>query len=185
MPGSPRNNNEKERDKQIIAEWYLKGYSCRAIALKLSEKVGIENYLSYRTVSSEIKKLLKEWQTDRIDDINHQKTLELEKLNKLERTYWDAWEKSIEDYERKTKKIKGKVGTGSDGNPLRPSEQELYTTEIVSFGNPSYLSGVERCIERRCKILGIDAPQKHDLTSKGKGFFDFLSEASQEENEES
>lgn len=27
-------------------------------------------------------------------------------------------------------------------------------------GNPSFLAGVERCIERRCKLLGLDAPQK-------------------------
>lgn len=33
---------------------------------------------------------------------------------------------------------------------------------------PAYLDGVLKCIERRCKLLGIDAPQKLDVTSKGQ-----------------
>lgn len=31
-------------------------------------------------------------------------------------------------------------------------------------GNPAYLQGVQWCIDRRCKILGIDAPLKTEQT---------------------
>jgi hypothetical protein len=178
-----RQKFERERDKQYITEWYLKGYSCRSIAVYLSEKVGIPNYLSYKTISKEVAYIISEWQKERIDDINHQKTIELEKLNKLERTYWMAWEKSIEDYEKKAKKMKGPLGFDKKGEQLKPTEQELHSISMTSFGNPSYLSGIERCIERRCKILGIDAPQKHDITSNGIGFADFLKTTSNEVEE--
>ena len=171
-----RDKPQRERDKQIIADMYLKGHSCRAIAVHLCEANNDEKYLSYRTVANEINKLLKEWHDERIDDIHKQKTLELEKLNKLERTYWIAWEKSISDYEKRSKRLRGTIK--GDGGKSSPSEQEIATIEMVSMGNPSYLAGVERCIERRCKILGIDAPQKHDITSNGKGFLDFLKESS-------
>src|SRR5690606_26388391 len=173
-----RDKHQREKDKQTIAEMYLKGYSCRAIAFHLCNSVNDDKYLSFKSVSNEINKLLKEWHDDRIEDIHKQKTIELEKLNKLERTYWMAWEKSIEDYEKKAKKVKGLIGTDKDGVPLKPSEQELQSTNMISFGNPSYLAGIERCIDRRCKILGIDAPQKHDITSNGKGFLDYLKDSS-------
>lgn len=176
-----RQKHEIERDKQFITELYLKGHSCRSIALQLCKHVGNEKYLTYRTVSNDINKLLSEWEKDRIDDIHKQKVIELEKINKLERTYWMAWEKSIEDYEKKAKKVKGPLGKDRNGNPLNPTEQEMQTTNMINFGNPSYLAGIERCIERRCKILGIDAPQKVDITSKGKGFLDFLKESSEDE----
>ncbi|WP_114752321.1 hypothetical protein [Pleomorphovibrio marinus] len=179
-----RSKPELERDKNFVAEHYLKGYSVRAIALMLSKHVGIEKYVSYRTIHNDLNKLLKEWEKDRIDDINKQKLIELEKINKLERTYWMAWDKSIEDYEKKSKKLMGQVGTDKDGNPIKPTQQEIQTINMVNFGNPAYLSGVEKCIERRCRILGIDAPERIDVTSQGKGFFDFLRETSAEETED-
>jgi hypothetical protein len=40
-------------------------------------------------------------------------------------------------------------------------------------GNPSWLAGVDKCIERRCKLLGLDAPVKTDL-SINQTFADFV-----------
>ena len=34
-------------------------------------------------------------------------------------------------------------------------------------GNPRFLQGIERCIERRCKILGLDAPRKQEVIGFG------------------
>lgn len=163
-----RTNGEKERDYNFITEMYLKGYSCRVIAARLCEHVKNPKYLTYRQVNNDINAILKQWHNDRITDINKQKTIELEKIHKLEQEYWRAWEKSIEDFEKKSKKLKGSVGLDRDGKPKSPSEQEISTTEMISMGNPAYLAGIERCIERRCKILGIDAPQKMDVTSGGE-----------------
>jgi hypothetical protein len=36
-------------------------------------------------------------------------------------------------------------------------------------GNPAFLAGVMSCIERRCKLLGLDAPVKSELTGKDGG----------------
>lgn len=163
-------NREKhiiDRDRQEVSDLYLKGYSTRQIATKISEKYAPYS-ISYVTVSKDIKWILKEWLKHTVTDIDQLKARELEKLNKLEQTYWEAWEKSIEDYEKKSKKFKGEVGVGKDGKPKQPTEQEIATTEMISMGNPAYLAGIERCIDRRCKILGVDAPVKTDLTTKGE-----------------
>lgn len=171
---------------QFIAEMFLKGHSCRNIAVKLCDHVGKPNYITYRTVNNDINALIKEWEKDRISEINKQKLIELEKVNKLERTYWMAWEKSIEDYEKKAKKIKGALGTDKKGNALKPSEQELQTTNMISFGNPAYLAGIERCIERRCKILGINAPKEVDVKTNGeslnKGFYEAIMNLKSQKN---
>lgn len=163
-----RTKIEKERDYHFITEMYLKRHSIRAIAKKLSDHVGKPNYLSYKAVHNDLKAIMQQWRDERLDDLDAAKTTELNAINKLENTYWEAWEKSIGDYERKSKKLKGSIGLDRDGKQKSPSEQEISTTEMISMGNPAYLAGIERCIERRCKILGIDAPQKMDVTSGGE-----------------
>lgn len=161
-----RTKIEKERDYHFITDLYLKRYSTRAIAKKLCEHVGNPKYVSHVIVFKDLKAIMQQWRDERIDDLDEAKTKELAAIDKLEATYWDAWEKSIEDYEKKAKKLKGTLS--KDGSKSTPSEQEIATTEMISMGNPAYLAGIDRCIERRSKILGIDAPSKVDVTSGGK-----------------
>lgn len=54
-------------------------------------------------------------------------------------------------------------------------EREHWNAWILSWehppeggGDPRFLAGVQKCIERRCKILGFDAPQGVDVTSGGR-----------------
>lgn len=159
-----RKPHEKERDRGIVAEYYIKGYSLRYIAQIIAQKVGNGYSVNHNTVSNDINALLKEWRETRVQDIDSLKVLELEKLDKLERTYWEAWEKSIEDYKKKTVKAKGKASDGA-----KPDYKEMTETEMIAYGNPSYLQGIERCIDKRCKILGIDAPLKHEHGGKEGG----------------
>lgn len=39
---------------------------------------------------------------------------------------------------------------------------------MVNMGDPRYLAGVQWCIEIRCKLLGIEAPKRVDVTSAGE-----------------
>jgi hypothetical protein len=82
-------------------------------------------------------------------------------------TYWEAWEKSITDYQKTNKKMKAKAAK-TEGNKTLPSEQEIATMDMISMGNPSYLAGIERCIQLRCKILGIEAPVKTETKHSGE-----------------
>lgn len=152
--GAPRKDWEKERDQNITTEWYLKGYTTRKIAEIIGKQVGNGYTTTHKTVSQDIKALLKQWSQERIHDINSQKLIELEKLNKLEQTYWDAWEKSLENHTKVINKAKGTVGSQT------PDSQEITETKIIEYGEPRYLQGIERCIDKRCKLLGLDAPIK-------------------------
>ena len=166
-----REKHTKERDLNLVTEYYLKGCSSRLIAFKIMEAVGkdekgVQYNISHVTVAADIKFLLKQWRDDRIHDITNQKLIELTKIDKLEQTYWEAWEKSVENHKKVISKNKGKTTSAT------PEFSEITNMEIREFGEPRYLQGIERCIDKRCKLLGLDAPvvMKNEDTS----FLSFL-----------
>ena len=141
-----------ERDRRKIGSLYLRG----AIQADIAEELG----LSQATVSRDIHALIQDWQRDAARDIGERKAQELAKVDTLELEYWQAWKRSQEDAE--TNEQKGTVV----GETIKAGEVKKITKGQA--GDPRFLQGVEWCIERRCKILGVDAPDKHDLTSAGE-----------------
>lgn len=171
--GRKRLSHEVERDLQITTELYLKGHSTRFIAMKIGERVnanldeGQKLYTTtHKTVGLDIRRLIKQWSEERIHDISSQKMVALEKLDRLEETYWAAWEKSVENHVKKTNKVRGKAGASN------PDYQEITDIAIIEYGEPRYLQGVERCIDKRCKLLGLDAPVKTEI--QDNSFINFL-----------
>jgi transposase len=164
--GQHRNSGEKERDIRVITKYYLQGYSYRRIAEKVAENAGNGYKITIPTVYNEVKKLHSDWASDRIDQIHHAKVRELQKIDKVESTAWEAWERSCEDKIETTTRRKIGKGTGV-----------VIEKQIYNYGEARYLQIVAQCIDRRCKILGIDAPKKFEHS--GKSFLDFLKEASE------
>jgi hypothetical protein len=169
--GAKRKPWEVERDRQIVTEYYLKGYPTRKIAAKITELVGTQEdgevyKLSYKTVSLDVSFLLKQWYAERIHDITNQKLIELTKIDLLEQTYWDAWEKSAQNHKKVINKARGTIGSKT------PDHQEITETEMIEYGEPRYLQGIERCIDKRCKLLGLDAPIK--MEQQDNSFLSFL-----------
>lgn len=156
----PRRDNrgEREKDLNLITELYTKGRSYREIAHEVNQRHG--RRITYQTVSNEIKKLLKEWEKSRNEIIDHQKFIELAKIDRLERTYWDGYEKSCNPVKKSTTKKKGSV---KDSKDINVKDVERVDNEETRIGDPRFLDGIKWCIEQRCKIFGINAPQKFDL----------------------
>ena len=159
--GRARNAAERARDRRRASDLYLQGWLQVDIAKELS--------IDQATVSRDLKAIQKEWLKSALIDFNEAKARELAKVDKLERTYWAAWERSCEDAETTTRKTKGKVtkvqievGREEEGKVVLERPAEATRTLKGQAGDPRFLQGVERCIERRCKILGIDAPVKMD-----------------------
>jgi predicted transcriptional regulator len=139
-----RSEAEQERDRRAISRLYLQGMYQADIA----EKLG----LSQPTVSRDIQLLIDEWKIERVYDINEAKARELAKVDNLELEYWEAWKRSLENAEKQVQKAV-KVGKAQQ-------RQEAQKTIEGQSGNPAFLRGIEWCINKRCEILGIDAPQK-------------------------
>lgn len=107
-----RKNGELIRDRRVIGDLYLKGWTQTAIG----EELG----LSQQTISRDIGALHKDWLVSSLVDFDKAKAGELAKIDLLEREAWGA----------------------KDWRTLK------------------------WCIDRRCKIFGLDAPEKRELTGK-------------------
>ena len=129
---------------------YLQGRTQTDIA----EEVGVDQ----STVSRDIAALQEAWRESSLVDIDEAKARELAKVDRLEREYWDAWERSCEDAET----------LRQEGSSEKPSK--VVKTSHPRNGDPAFLRGVQWCIERRCKIIGVDAPS--ELKHSGSIRFD-------------
>jgi hypothetical protein len=128
-----------------MADLYLQGW----LQVDIAQELGINQ----STVSRDLKALHKEWLHSALLDYDEAKAQELAKIDRLEREYWRAWERSCEDAET----------IRQEGPPAGP--EKLVTTAKGQAGDPRFLTGVQWCIEKRCKVLGLDAPSKLDVTS--------------------
>lgn len=146
MEPKPRRDKVIITDRrQKVAERYLRGMYQQQIA----DELGVDQ----ATVSRDLAELRKEWLDRSINHIQQKKADELSRIDQLERTYWDAWERSKENAE-----------TIIDRQT--PGGRIFETKTEGQVGNPSFLAGVQWCINRRCELLGLDAPKKQEVTSE-------------------
>lgn len=146
-----RETTELERRRQLIAERYLRGEYQTTIA----EALGIDQ----ATVSRDLKALRAAWLASAIRDFDAARAEELAKIDAVEAEYWQAWERSKKDKEIAVQETDGT----QDEKTKRPRIKKAYLRKEGQSGNPAYLAGVLTCIERRCKILGLDAPERFKI----------------------
>jgi len=164
MAANIRNALQIERDRREIASLYLQGWQQAEIAEKLSQPETGRGYaLSQQMVSYDIQQLIKQWRESALIDLDETKAQELARINELERTYWRAWLESCKDAE--TVKQKGQP---SDV-PGRVHTEQIERTTKGQAGDPSFLRGVQWCIEMRCKIFGVYAASKIEHSGTGEG----------------
>lgn len=139
----------KATERQLeIAEMYLRGRRQSEIA----EKLGT----TQATVSRNLATVREAWLKSALVNFNEAVAKELAKTDNLERVYWESWERSLEPFKSKTVKAKGNPRTEEE---LKASAEQTLKTEDRN-GDPRYLQGVQWCIEKRCKLLGLDAPDR-------------------------
>jgi predicted transcriptional regulator len=141
---------EEERDRHNISRLYLAG----KIQAQIAQELGI----SQSTVSRELKIIQGEWKIERVLDLNEAKQKELAKIDNLETTLWDAWNRSV-----RTNTIRATKASVVGGTVVG---QELTERTEEEIGDPKFLDGVARCIEARMRVLGIEAPRKTEVEIK-------------------
>jgi len=148
-----RTATKRAADRAVIADRYLRGERQADIAAALG--------LNQSTVSRDLAALQAEWMARSVEKLDARKAEELARIDALEREYWQAWEASKQPSTKSTQHaVRGDKG--------QPVPARAVTLTQAREGNPAYLAGVLSCIDRRCKILGIDAPEKRDITSNGE-----------------
>jgi hypothetical protein len=145
MAAPKRTKIQIEKDRVKIARWYLQGRPQSEIA----EELGV----SRPQISYDLRAIRKAWLESSIVDFNEARSRELAKLDLLESTHWDAWLRSISP--KKTETAKNVVGPKE-----KPIRDEFFAKEEQQVGDKRFLDGVAWCIERRCKLFGLDAPNQ-------------------------
>lgn len=153
------------RRRKQVAELYLQGFTYQQIADQ------IKTY-SYKTVETDIKWIHEQWLASTLVDMDDRKRLELQRIDNLEKTAWEAWAKSCEkaEFERKRKefirkeiKEKDKRGKETTLHKIIPYKIQTETTSRGQSGDPRFLDQVHKCIELRLKVLGLLSPDVKNI----------------------
>jgi len=146
---TPQKAAEITHRRHRVAELYLRGMYQYQIAQELDT--------SEATVNADLKAVQKAWLSSSVRNFDEARAQEVAKIDQAEREYWRAWVRSQEPAPDEPQFYP----VGSPGSEA--GQPRLW----VKPGDPRFLQGVERCVERRCKLLGLDAPQKFDVTGSG------------------
>lgn len=153
---NPRLPQQREADLALTARYYLRGYGLKEIAERLSKERPYQ--ISLKTIGRDLQELHNRWLNSSLVDINAAKQQELERLRLLEEAYWQAWERSTAPMtESETESVVDTQGVEGQRNYTRDRTK---TKQLQRDGSAQYLQGIERCIEMRCKILGLNAPKQ-------------------------
>lgn len=145
---------QREADLALIARLYLRGYSQAEILRRMnSERV---YPLTGPQIGIDLQELHKRWVESQLIDLNAAKQQELERLRLLEEAYWQAWERSTQKQVEMESELTDDKGI--EGAAVTRQRNKTITRE--RDGAEGFLKGIERCIELRCKILGLFDPKK-------------------------
>lgn len=148
MRNSTRNTTEVAQRRQEVAERYLRGEYQSVIA----QALGVDT----ATISRDLAAVRAAWLSSAVRDFDAAKAQELAKIDEVERAAWIAWERSTQDKEVAVQETDGV----KDEKTGRPKIKKATLRKEGQSGNPAFLSTILTCIERRCSILGLDAPKR-------------------------
>jgi hypothetical protein len=153
-----RSPDQIRSDRAEVARLYLQRWTQAEIGAKLG--------LSRQQIGHELRTIRGEWQESALMDFDARRAEELARIDQLEWHYWTAWEASKQEKE-----------TTSSEQVTKPNGEQVKAAirKTGQTGDPRYLLGVERCIDRRCKLLGLDAAPKtpaEEVTWKAYAGFD-------------
>lgn len=154
MASNKRPPAEKEKMLIRISELYIRGFSQYKIADTLTEEM--DRRITRAMVKRDLDKLRTLWMESAIRNFDEAKAEQLAKLDAIESQAWEQWEKSC----RQFKKTKIETSKGTKGE----IKQAIETYERE--GDPRYLQIILSAIDKRNKLLGLDAPLKVASTNK-------------------
>jgi hypothetical protein len=147
-----RDGKVKAYHQSQIAHYYLRGWTMADIGAQIG--------ISKSQVIRDLKTLHKLWMDSGLMDLNAQKLVQLAKLDKLEYELWEAWDRSTRERETTTAEHieeSGKLGLRDTAKGLAYGERDKTSIKKEQLcGDPRIADVILKCIERRCKLLGLD-----------------------------
>ena len=142
---------DTERLTTRIGELYMQRKTLRQISEIVSPEFRPDGPIySDQAIRKHILKIRQEWRTSRVDNYEAKIDLELSRIDLLEASALAAWERS-----------KGKYVTVTE----KDSESGKEVTRKIETlaGDPRFLDQALKCVNKRCELLGLDAPKRTSL----------------------
>jgi hypothetical protein len=156
MAAPKRNKLQKEKDRELIVQWLIEGLSQEQIAEKLN--------ISQQQISYDLKIIQHQWKQQTAIDFDKYKARILAEIALAKKKAWEGWNRSCEEFKSRSISAKPVQVRDDKGNviteSLKPTSQTIHTETRV--GDPRFLAEINRLIERECKLLGLDAPERID-----------------------
>lgn len=140
----------------ITASMYLQGKKQSEIAAHLK--------CSQQNISLNLKVIRDRWKESTSLGFDEHIAREIAKVDEVESECWEAWTRSKEG---RTTKSGRQRGTKEKGKVV-DGDFEVSSRTEQSAGDVRFLDKVLDCIDKRAKLLGLYAPEKHDHTLSDK-----------------
>lgn len=136
----------------MISELYVMRFPLVEIWRRVNELKTKEKQISISQIQKDISIIRQEWRDRKRENIDTYLNEVLDVLDATHREAYGEWLRSKRDHERRI----GKQKTGGANG----STEEKSLMQEGQTGDPRYLAIVMQAIERKCKLLGLDAPTK-------------------------
>lgn len=145
-----------ERDEKV-AYFILRGHNYREVA----QMIGVK---STQTVWASVQRCIAYWRQETLKHIDQWLGIEIHKTMRIEAEAWAAWERSRlpAETQRIVQAALPPEDNGNEATTFVPVE--VQSTQKGQAGDPRYLVVIDKCIDRRCKLLGLYAPERLALT---------------------
>lgn len=165
----PRNKIQRENDKHLIKDFYLKGYNIRGIVEEINRLPGRPYRLCKSVVHSDIQEIQADLEANLSLEVKGHIARELAAIDKMEEVLWRAWEKS---QQKLTKTTTATIGKKNPNNPNGAADI-FHVNKSSSIeerdGNRGFLAEIRKLRDQRRQIIGLDQPKRQVLVDKDSG----------------
>ena len=161
-----RSPTQRKRDRALISKMYLQGKTQYQIKDYLDARVDdpneedVDYQISRQQIWKDLDIIRQQWRKEMIRDFDTLKSKELKRLDKVEDEAWQAYERSMSRSRRVRKR-------GGEGGHPKEKEMDVELTTQDRDGDAKWLDVILKCVSKRCEILGLDEPQRHQVDHSG------------------
>jgi hypothetical protein len=165
MAARKRSKEQIIRDRIRIEELALQQYSNQEIRDILHKETGI--HLAVQQINYDRNKIRKQWRERQHKHYDELMSIELSRIDVLERSIWNALRMQVEPKKREEIERAARKVADAEGE----EEYKLIITKTKNVvedtaANASYFAQISDCQKERRKLLGLYAPQLIDVQKK-------------------
>lgn len=158
---------QREEDLELISRLYHDRKTQREIVEHLAS---VRPYtLSIGQVALDIKTLIERLQASQTATLSAQRARELGTVNHVELLALEAFHRCQKERVRTVTEQRGAPGSGKKAGPQVLGTKASVTREQSFAAGAQYLQIVLQCVKRRCELLGLDAPERTEVSGPNGG----------------